>query len=71
MTRHLHLEICFGADGVTNFYPQEDATPQERETLALRFQHLVTILHEHPEATRCAAGACGGTCGHVALGGLA
>ena len=58
-----HLAICFRPDGTIDFYPEGS----DRQELARRLGRLVEILHERPEAVRCAAGACDGTCGHAQL----
>ena len=58
-----HLTICFLPDGESKFYPEGN----DRQELARRLARLVEILHERPEAIRCAAGACDGTCGHAQL----
>ena len=62
MTEPAHLTICFRPDGRADFFPEGDA-----DELARRLGRLVLIFAEHPEAVRCAAGACGGTCGHTAM----
>ena len=60
---HPHITISFPPDGESKFYPEGDDRPE----LARRLTRLVQILHEHPEAIRCAAGACDGTCRHARL----
>ena len=52
MTGHLHMEICFGPNGRTDFYPQKGASRRDREELALRLRRLVEIFYKNPEGIR-------------------
>jgi hypothetical protein len=51
-----HLEICFLPDATAHFYP--DTFKPHR--LHRRLSRLIKILGQHPQAIRCAAGACQG-----------
>ena len=61
MSAHAHLTICFGPGGGIDFYPDADA---DKEAIVAGLTRVVEILHDDPDAIRCAAGACDGTCGH-------
>ena len=63
--KHHDLTICFETGGTVRFYPEST----NADELAQRLGRLVDVLHERPEAVRCAAGACDGLCSHGALGG--
>jgi hypothetical protein len=47
-----HLELCFSADGSTQFYPQTD----DPVRLARRLAEVVELLHDRPGLILCAAG---------------
>ena len=61
---HMHLQICFGPNGRTDFFPEG----HDREELARQLMKIVNLLHGKPRLIRCAAGACDATCGHADLG---
>jgi len=50
---HAHLTICIAPDGQVTFYP--DGNPEQ---LVHALELLVRAFTEHPQAIRCAAGAC-------------
>ncbi len=57
-----HLIICFDGDGVGRFFPEGDLSQCVES-----FCTIIKLLHEHPEAVRCALGLCQGAHEHGAL----
>ncbi|MBI4641421.1 MAG: hypothetical protein HY731_12050 [Candidatus Tectomicrobia bacterium] len=56
-----HLTLCFLPDGTVNFYPETF----DPERLYRRLKRVLKVFRQHPEALRCAVGACDGRCGHA------
>jgi hypothetical protein len=68
---HVHLLVCFDARGGADFFPDKEATREQREIIVAGLERIVKAFVADPGAIRCAAGVCDATCPHRAGGGVA